>query len=66
MILQKLATQRVEVMLMGGVNERVADILADLLHYCNDWGVDFTEELMIAEQYVSEEQSTDNEFKEEV
>jgi hypothetical protein len=61
MIFEKLAVQRVEVMLMGGVNERVADILADLIHYCNEWGVDFTEELQLAEQYVSEEQGVDSE-----
>ena len=61
MTFQKLATQRVEVMLMGGTNERVADILADLMHYCNEWGVDFTEELMLAEQFVSEETGVDAE-----
>jgi NTP pyrophosphatase (non-canonical NTP hydrolase) len=61
MTFEQLAVQRVEVMLMGGVNERVADILADLIHYCNEWGVDFTEELQLAEQYVSEELGVDSE-----
>jgi NTP pyrophosphatase (non-canonical NTP hydrolase) len=61
MTFEQLAVQRVEVMLMGGVNERVADILADLIHYCNEWGVDFTEELQLAEQYVSEEIGVDSE-----
>lgn len=61
MTFEKLAVQRVEVMLMGGVNERVADILADLIHYCNEWGIEFTDELMLAEQYVLEEQGVDSE-----
>jgi NTP pyrophosphatase (non-canonical NTP hydrolase) len=61
MTFEQLAVQRVEVMLMGGVNERIADILADLIHYCNEWGVDFTEELQLAEQYVSEELGVDSE-----
>ena len=61
MIYKQLAVQRVEVMLMGGVNERVADILADLLHYCNEWGVDFTEELQLAERYVLDEHEVDSE-----
>jgi hypothetical protein len=59
MTFEQLAVQRVEVMLMGGVNERIADILADLIHYCNEWGVDFTEELVLAEQYVSDELEVD-------
>jgi hypothetical protein len=61
MIYKQLAVQRVEVMLMGGVNERVADILADLLHYCNEWGVDFAEELQLAERYVLDEHEVDSE-----
>ena len=61
MTFEKLAVQRVEVMLMGGINERVADILADLIHYCNEWGIEFTDELMLAEQYVLEEQGVDSE-----
>lgn len=61
MTYQQQATRRVEVMLMGGVNERVADILADLIHYCNEWGIELTDELMLAEQYVSEELGVDSE-----
>lgn len=43
--------------------ERPADLIADIIHYCAVEGIEFATELDVAEQYVSEELSTDNEIK---
>jgi hypothetical protein len=39
-----------------------AEILADILHYCNNSGIDFLDQLRLAEGYVAEELSVDTEL----
>lgn len=36
-------------------SEQPAEILADILHYCRTYGIDFDEQVFIAEEYVNEE-----------
>lgn len=38
---------------------RVADLLADLMHYCKDQGVDFAHELNVGADFFEEEKSDD-------
>jgi hypothetical protein len=40
--------------------DRPADLIADILHYCREEGIDFSVELDAAECYVTEEDSFDN------
>ena len=43
-------------------HERPADIIADLIHYCNeDQHYDFEEELRVAREYADDEQQEDAE-----
>ena len=65
---QLLATQRTEELLeinSSKVYERPADLIADLIHYCNYHGevLDFEEELRVARLYVDDEQREDSESK---
>jgi hypothetical protein len=39
--------------------DRPADLIADILHYCREEGIDFSVELDAAECYVTEEDSFD-------
>jgi len=61
--LQELATVRIDRILADSMNtyERLADLLADILHYAHTNNIDFNEELETAEMYVSEEESMDME-----
>lgn len=65
---QLLATQRTEELLeinSSKVYERPADLIADLIHYCNyhEEVLDFEEELRVARLYVDDEQREDAESK---
>jgi hypothetical protein len=61
---QLLATRRTEELLdTHSSYERPADLIADLIHYCNYHGelFDFEEELRVARLYVDDEQREDAE-----
>lgn len=36
-------------------SDQPAEILTDILHYCRTYGIDFNDQLHIAEEYVNEE-----------
>ena len=36
-------------------SDQPAEILTDILHYCRTYGIDFDEQVFIAEEYVNEE-----------
>jgi len=62
--LQELAVARVNRILEDDTNsyERLADLLADIIHYARANELDFDEELDTAEMYVTEEESMDAEL----
>ena len=41
--------------------DQPAEILADIMHYCNSSGIDFLGQVRLAESYVVEELSADEE-----
>ena len=51
------AVQRIETLLNSGNFDNVADILADIMHYCNSKEMNLQDELYTAEQYVTEDDS---------
>ena len=51
------AAKRIESILSLTDDETVADIIADVLHYCSEHELSFADEVLRAEQYVSEELS---------
>ena len=56
------AIQRVQGYLGNYDTDQPAEILADILHYCNSSGIDFRSQLRLAESYVEEELSVDSEL----
>ena len=58
--MSSLAANRVRLLIQQTEMNRVADLLADILHYCNEEKIDFGYELDIAHSYVNEEESFDN------
>ena len=58
--MSSLAANRVRLLIEQTDMDRVADLLADILHYCREEHIDFGYELDIAHSYVNEEESFDN------
>lgn len=58
------AVDRVESYFKNYDTKQPAEIIADILHYCQQKGIDFYDEVELAESYVSEELSYDAEFAE--
>ena len=54
------AVKRVEGYFKNYDTEQPAEILADILHYCREKGMDFANELVLAESYVDEELGYDD------
>ena len=54
------AIERVRGYLTNYDTDQPAEILADILHYCNSSGTDFLDQVRLAESYVTEELSVDN------
>jgi hypothetical protein len=57
-----LAAERVVGYLRNYDEPQPAEIIADILHYCEVQGIDFAEQCRIAEGYVQEEISLGEEF----
>ena len=57
------AIERVEGYFKNYDTEEVAEILADILHYVNAKGIDLHSQLALANQYVEEELSFDEEMQ---
>lgn len=53
------AIERVRGYLTNYDTTQPAEILADLMHYCNSSGIDFLDQVRLAEGYVIEELSVD-------
>jgi len=58
--MSSLAANRVRLLIEQTDMDRVADLLADILHYCREEDIDFGCELDVAHAYVNEEESFDN------
>ena len=56
-----LAIERVRGYLSNYDTAQPAEILADILHYCNNSGINIHDQLKLAESYVEEELSMDTE-----
>ena len=54
-----LAIERVRGYLSNYDTNQPAEILADILHYCNNSGIDIHNQLRLAQSYVEEELSVD-------
>jgi len=59
--MSSLAANRIRLLMQQTDMDRPADLIADILHYCREEGIDFSVELDAAECYVTEEDSFDNE-----
>jgi hypothetical protein len=57
------AIARVKGYLVNYDTDQPAEILADIIHYCREMNIDLEYELDLAEQYVDEELSTDEELQ---
>ena len=57
--MSSLAANRVRLLIEQTDMDRVADLLADILHYCREEDIDFGCELDVAYSYVAEEESFD-------
>jgi hypothetical protein len=57
--MSSLAANRVRLLIEQTNMDRVADLLADILHYCKEEDIDFQYEFDIAQSYVAEEDSFD-------
>jgi hypothetical protein len=53
------AIERVRGYLSNYDTDQPAEILADILHYCNNSGISIHDQLRLAESYVEEELSVD-------
>ena len=53
------AIQRVQGFLSAYDTDQPAEILADIMHYCNSSGINFLGQVHLAESYVVEELSAD-------
>ena len=56
------AIERVRGYLSNYDTNQPAEILADILHYCNSSGISIHDQLRLAESYVEEELSVDTEL----
>ena len=61
-LFESQAIERVRGYLGNYGTDQPAEILADILHYCNNSGIDFLDQLRLAEGYVAEELSVDTEL----
>jgi len=61
-VFESSAIERVRGYLSNYDTHQPAEILADILHYCNNTGIDFLDQLRLAEGYVAEELSVDTEL----
>lgn len=59
---ERSAITRVQGYLGNYDTDQPAEILADILHYCNSSGIDFRAQLQLAESYVTEELAVDSEL----
>lgn len=57
---ESAAIERVRGYLSNYDTDQPAEILADILHYCNSSGINFHTQLRVAESYVDEELSVDS------
>jgi len=57
--MSSLAANRVRLLMAQTDMNRVADLIADILHYCREEDIDFGCELDVAHSYVAEEDSFD-------
>jgi len=57
--MSSLAANRVRLLIQQTDMNRPADLLADVMHYCKEEGLDFQIELEAARFYVQEEESFD-------
>ena len=57
--MSSLAANRVRLLIEQTDMDRVADLIADILHYCKEEDIDFQYEFDIAQSYVAEEDSFD-------
>jgi hypothetical protein len=57
--MSSLAANRVRLLMEQTDMDRVADLIADILHYCREEDIDFQYEFDIAQSYVAEEDSFD-------
>jgi hypothetical protein len=58
---ERSAIERVRGYLSNYDTDQPAEILADILHYCNNSGINIHDQLKLAESYVEEELSVDTE-----
>jgi hypothetical protein len=56
---ERSAIERVRGYLSNYDTNQPAEILADLLHYCNNSGINIHDQLVLAQSYVDEELSVD-------
>jgi hypothetical protein len=56
---ERSAIERVRGYLSNYDTDQPAEILADLLHYCNNSGINIHDQLVLAQSYVEEELSVD-------
>jgi hypothetical protein len=56
---ERSAIERVRGYLSNYDTDQPAEILADLLHYCNNSGINIHDQLLLAQSYVDEELSVD-------
>ena len=59
---ESAAIERVRGYLANYDTDAPAEILADILHYCNSAGINIHDQLRLAESYVDEELSVDSEL----
>ena len=57
-----LAIERVRGYLSNYDTDQPAEILADILHYCNSSGINIHDQLRLAQSYVEEELSVDEPY----
>jgi hypothetical protein len=58
--MSSLAANRVRLLIEQTNMDRIADLIADILHYCREEDIDFQYEFDIAQSYVAEEDSFDS------
>jgi len=58
-LFESQAIERVRGYLGNYDTDQPAEILADILHYCNNSGISIHDQLRLAESYVAEELSVD-------
>jgi hypothetical protein len=61
-LFESQAIERVRGYLANYGTDQPAEILADILHYCNNSGINIHDQLKLAQGYVDEELSVDTEL----